>query len=104
MCEPNCKHALGCTEVDGECYEGGNGCFSEAEATAPPPVSPSKSSDLLARLDRVGVHQSVAARYCKEAAAEIRHMREALELIADYSGDDPYEMQVKAALTLHAAR
>lgn len=31
--------------------------------------------DLLTRLDRVGVHQSVTARYCAEAAAEIRRLR-----------------------------
>lgn len=45
--------------------------------------------DLLARLDRVGVHQSVAARYCKEAAAEIRRLREDLgaALIAGMQGD-----------------
>jgi len=35
--------------------------------------------DLLTRLDRVGVHQSVAARYCKEAAAEIRELRGLLQ-------------------------
>ncbi len=29
-------------------------------------------SELLARLDRVGVHNSVTARYCKEAALMIR--------------------------------
>jgi hypothetical protein len=32
----------------------------------------SGSNDLLSRLDRVGVHPSVAAQYCKEAAEE-RH-------------------------------
>jgi hypothetical protein len=40
------------------------------------------SEDLLSRLDRVGVHSSVAAQYCKEAAEEIRNMRRKLELIA----------------------
>lgn len=36
-------------------------------------------NDLLSRLDRVGVHQSVTARYCKEAAAEIRRLQAALD-------------------------
>jgi hypothetical protein len=34
---------------------------------------------LLERLNRVGVHKSVAARYCKEAASEICLLRAALE-------------------------
>lgn len=35
--------------------------------------------NLLQRLDRVSVYQSVCARYCKEAAAEIRELRELLQ-------------------------
>lgn len=38
---------------------------------------------LLTRLDRVSVHQSVAARYCKESAALVREMRNALEQAAE---------------------
>lgn len=36
--------------------------------------------DLLSRLDRVGVHQSVAAKYCKEAAAEIRRLQSIIDM------------------------
>jgi hypothetical protein len=64
----------------------------------------SGSNDLLSRLDRVGVHPSVAAQYCKEAAEEIRSMRRALELIVNYSGDDPYEMQITAVAALDRSR
>jgi hypothetical protein len=64
----------------------------------------SGSNDLLSRLDRVGVHPSVAAQYCKEAAEEIRSMRRALELIVNYSGDDPYEMQITAVAALNRSR
>lgn len=34
---------------------------------------------LLPRLDRMGIHQSLAARYCKESATEIRRILTAME-------------------------
>lgn len=49
---------------------------------------------LLDRLDRVGVHQSVPARYCKEAASEIRRLQ--FEAHKYYKADGSFELLASA--------